>query len=115
MSSFYTVRVNETIRDAVINGSGSIINWDTIAKANGFTDWTPALVAGQLVFIPDSIIVDANTLQDKNSYPANNGTVPGFLQILQTIWDLINDNWILKNGFWDDNGIWIDSDNWKDS
>ena len=27
----------------------------------------------------------------------------------------VSGDWILKDGFWDDNGIWIDSEIWKDS
>lgn len=113
MSKTYTVQVNETIRDVVINSTGSMKNWDAICQANGFLTWTPTLVAGQSVIIPDSVSIDTNTQENRSSYPANNGTVPGYLQILQTVWDIINNRWILRTGFWDNSGIWINSDVWQ--
>lgn len=110
------------MRDVVINSTGSLANntdtlknWDLICQANGFTDWTPLLTAGQVLIVPDTVAIDSNTLTQVTSYPVNNGTIPNYLAVLQTIWDLLTDRWILKAGFWDDSGIWIDTDNWKDS
>lgn len=116
MSSIYIVRVNETVRDVVINTTGTftLFNWDLIMKANAFDSWTPSLNAGDQVIIPDGIAIDKNTFQDKSAYPASNGTVPGYLGLLQIIWNIILDRWILRTGYWDDSGIWIDTDKWID-
>jgi hypothetical protein len=120
----YTVRVGETIRDVIINATGSIIatdpsgnivdNWDLILDANGFTDWTPDLIPGQQIVIPDTVFIDQNTLTDKITYPANNSVVNGFLNLIYEIWSLLINNWILLTGFWNDGGVWIDTDNWID-
>lgn len=122
MSSLYTVRVGETIRDVVINGTGRLTdgngnpaNWDAIAAANAFTTWTPLLIAGQQVIIPDNISIDTNTVKDKQSYPASNYRTANAMDILETVWGLLTDRWILKDGVWDDSGIWIDTANWKDN
>lgn len=121
MSSTYTVRVGETMRDVVLNSTGSLANntdtlenWDLICQANGFTDWTPLLTAGQVLIIPDTVTVDNNTLAQAQVYPFNNSTISGYLAVLQTVWDLLTDRWILRTGFWDDTGIWIDTENWID-
>lgn len=120
----YTVRVGETIRDVVINSTGSIIainpngnvvdNWDLILDANGFTDWTPDLMPGQSIIIPDTVFIDQNTLTSRTTYPANNSIISGFLSLIYAIWDLLINNWILLTGFWNDGGVWIDTDNWID-
>lgn len=122
MSSFYTVGVNESIRDVVTNSTGSILgsptfsgNWDAILTANSFDTWTPLLVAGQQILIPDTVVIDTNTLNQMETYPSNQGTTSGYYAILQAIWNLLDDRWILKTGFWDDTGIWIDEDTWIDS
>lgn len=111
----YIVGVGETIRDVVINATGNFDNWDTILEANEFNDWTPPLLPGQSIIIPDDVIIDSNTLQDKKAYPANNGALAGGLDALREIFDLLNDRWLLKDGFWDDSGIWIDTDVWNDN
>lgn len=122
MSSFYTVRVGETIRDVVINatgrlvdGNGNPVNWDAIALANSFDTWTPVLTAGQQILIPDTVSIDTNTVKDKETYPANNYKTANYLDILQVVWNLLTDRWILRTGVWDDSGIWIDTEHWKDN
>lgn len=120
MSKVYTVRVGETIRDVVINSTGvlanataTLSNWDKICNANGFTDWTPILMPGQKIIIPSDVITDSNTLNQVNSYPVNNSSIPNYLSVLQTVWDLLTDRWILRTGFWDNTGIWINTDHWQ--
>jgi len=50
--NYYVVRGGETIKDVVINATGTIDNWDAILTANDFTDWVPSLRVGQKVIIP---------------------------------------------------------------
>lgn len=120
----YIVGVGETIRDVVINATGAITiqdsngntidNWNLILDANDFTDWTPILIPGQSVIIPDDVLIDANTLRTRQTYPSNNSTVMGVYNLINAVWALLTDRWILKTGFWDDGGLWIDTDFWID-
>lgn len=120
-NSNYIVRVGETIRDVVINATGSFgngstnANWDAIATANSFDDWTPMLAPGQSVVVPDSVFIDSNTLRNRASYPANNGSQVNYLSLITAIWNILINNWILANGSWNDGGIWIDTDFWQDA
>lgn len=116
MSSVYTVKVGQTIRDVIICGTGSLNvgNWDAVLTANGFTDWTPPMNPGQQIIIPDSAALDSNTIADKKGYPSANGQIGGSLAILLTVWAAISSLWILATGFWNDEGIWIDQDFWID-
>ena len=50
--NYYVVRGGETIKDVVINATGTIDNWDVILTANDFTDWVPSLIVGQKIIIP---------------------------------------------------------------
>ena len=68
----YIIRNGETFLDAVLNGSGSIDNYEEILNANNFTDWTPAVSVGQQIVIPDDIVRQQNVLSVLNKYPANN-------------------------------------------
>lgn len=115
----YKVGVGETIRDVIINSTGSINNgeidnWDLILSANSFDDWTPLLTPGQEIVVPDSVYIDANTLANRQAYPANNSIITGYLAVINAVWSILTDNWILKTGFWNDGGLWIDTDFWID-
>lgn len=115
MAFNYIVKVGETIGDIVMNATGSFSNWDIILTANGFTDWTPLLYAGQSVFIPDNVAVDQNTKRQLASYPASNISVNDVYDKIDAIIAQLNDNWILETGSWNDNAIWIDTKQWQDS
>lgn len=117
----YIVRVGETIRDVVINAAGSFdtngtsnANWDAILTAMGATDWVPPLAPGQSIPIPSTVSIDANTLRNRTTYPANNGSQVNYLALITAIWNLLINNWILLTGYWNDQGIWIDTDVWID-
>ena len=113
--STYTVRPGESIGDVVMNSTGDITNWDAILTANGFTDWVPVLAAGQIVQIPDSLVnVDANVVRQLSFYPACNNFINKWLSLINAVFGIISDNWILKTGAWRDLGIWIDTDFWID-
>jgi len=90
-------------------------NWDAILTANGFDTWTPDLAAGQLVIIPDGVTIDSNSFADKQVYPSCNNGPSNILDVLQQIFDLLTNRWILRDGVWDDTGIWIDTAQWKDN
>lgn len=115
MSSIYIVKVGESIRDVVANSTGNMANWDIILQANDFTDWTPDLLAGQQIIIPDNAVLDTNTIRKLQSYPLSNSTIAGYLALLLVVWDILTNRWILRNGVWDDDGIWIDTAFWKDN
>ena len=84
--STYIVQAGETIGDVVLNSTGNYNNWDAILTANGFTDWTPDLVPGQVIQIPDSIVnVDANNLAQLQTYPAANNIFGGIYTLINAI------------------------------
>lgn len=113
--STYTVQQGETITDVVINSTGNIANWDAILTANSFDDWTPQLVAGQVVQIPDALVaVDQNNLRILQQYPICNASVDDVFDQIDAIVATITDNWILATGFWNDKAVWIDTKNWID-
>lgn len=114
MAFNYIVKTGETIGDVVLNATGSFSNWDSILTANGFTSWTPALLAGQEILIPDTVAVDQNTRRQLTSYPAANISVNDVYDQINTIVDQLADNWILATGFWNDNALWIDNKLWID-
>jgi len=112
--STYTVRFGETISDVVINSTGNINNWSLILTENGFSEWVPMLTAGQIIQIPDSVLIDQNTLRDKISYPANNASVNDIYDKINSIFTQLKGFWILTTGFWNDNALWVDSGTWND-
>jgi len=115
MSSIYTVKPGETIVDVCENSTGSLVNLDAILAANDFDSWTPDLLAGQQIIIPDGIQNDANALRQLITYPICNNSVSNIDDQINAIFGELAGNWILKDGFWNDNGIWIDTAQWQDS
>jgi len=114
MSSIYTVRPGDTITDVVLNATGTLVNWDAILEANGFTDWTPQLSAGQLIIIPDTVQLDQNALRQLKVYPLSNFSVSGIAAQIKGIFDLLGNNWILETGLWNGNAVWTANGVWKD-
>lgn len=119
--STYIVKPGESILDVVENSTGARIgpngidNWDVITLANGFDSWTPDLVAGQEVTIPDDQVdIDPNILRQLQTYPVCNNMDENVLDEIATIVAILSDNWILTTGFWNDNALWIDSKTWID-
>lgn len=113
--SMYTVKVGESIGDVVENATGSLANWNAVLSANAFEDWTPDLVPGQQVVIPDSTVVqDLNTKRQLAVYPACNASYNDVFEQIITLFNLFNNNWILQTGFWNDNSVWVDGKNWID-
>lgn len=119
--STYTVKQGDTILDVVENATGARIgpngidNWDVIVTTNGFDSWTPDLVAGQLVAIPDDLVdPDPNILRQLKTYPVCNNLDEDVLDQLVTIISILDNNWILTTGFWNDRAVWIDTKTWID-
>lgn len=110
----YTVKPGESIGDVVMNSTGSLLNWDAVLTANGFTDWTPTLFAGQVLTIPDNVQVDANTRRQLQSYPACNNISTDIFGKIEIVFSLIRDYWILSTSFWNDNAVWKDYKSWLD-
>lgn len=120
MSKIYIVQQGESIVDVCENSCGAlqvdeVNNLDEILQANDFDSWTPELAAGQQVLIPDSVKIDANALRQLVSYPICNNSVNDIDAQINAIFGLLNNNWILRTGLWNDNGIWIDTAFWIDN
>lgn len=114
MSSSYIVKSGETISDVVLNSTGSLNNWDTILTANSFNDWTPELVVGQEIVIPDGVSADNNVVRQLATYPACNFSLSDVFDKISAVFLLMANNWILKSGAWNDGAVWIDSAMWID-
>lgn len=114
MSSTYTVRPGMSLWDVVLNATGSLANIDAVCVANNFTDWTPDLIPGTVVIIPDGITIDSNSQRQMNSYPAVNNLTAGILNLIDAVFTTINDFWILTTGYWNDQASWKDTKNWND-
>lgn len=112
--STYTVKPGETITDVVINSTGNIDNWDAILTANEFEDWTPELAAGQVIQIPDDlVVVDQNTLRAVQSYPICNASVSDVYDQIDEVLEVLSDNWILSTGIWNGKALWLKDGIWK--
>lgn len=83
----YTVKNGESITDVVLNSTGTLDNWEEILDINGFDTWTPFLLVGQIITIPNDAAIQTNTLNQLKVYPAcNNSEVSDLdLQIAQLI------------------------------
>jgi phage tail protein X len=114
VSSIYTVQQGESLWDVCFNSTGTLANLDIILTANSFTDWTPDLQAGQQILIPDSVTIDANALRQLQQYPVCNNSVSNIDELLSAVFDILNDNWILATGNWNDDAVWIDEKTWID-
>lgn len=115
LRTFYTVRLNETIGDAVMNSTGSIDNWGLILTDNNFSEWIPTLTAGQKILIPTDVNMVLNTYRGLTQYPANNGSVSDIYAQINAIFEelITPDDWILRNGIWDGDGKWRAYGLWK--
>jgi hypothetical protein len=115
----YIVKQGESINDVVINATGTlgspdINNLDLVLEANGFTDWTPVLIAGSAVIIPDGVFMDLNALRQFNTYPSVNNLTDDILNKINVIFGLLEDLWILTTTFWNDVATWKDTKTWTD-
>jgi uncharacterized protein (TIGR02145 family) len=93
----YTVKYGEGITDVVLNATGNLANWQAILNANGFTEWIPALTAGQVVTIPDGVVINPRVKAMLLSYPRISGSViPDFIGKSATFVNLLTNNIISK-------------------
>ena len=77
----YIVRNGENISDCILNATGSLLNWQAVLDANGFTEWVPEIQVGQQIIIPDNAILKPDIKTALTKYPANNGSNIGDLEI----------------------------------
>ena len=113
MSSIYTVQEGMSIFDVTLNATGSLINLDAILTANNFTDWTPTLISGQSIAIPDGVTTDLNVTRQLETYPSVNNITGQIINDINNVFNIIP-LWILLTGYWNDNGLWVDSAFWID-
>lgn len=113
-SKDYTVKAGESIFDAVINATGTLANLDLVLNANGFTEWVPTLIAGQVLKIPTTVTNDLNALRQFVDYPVSNNSVNNIDAQILTIFETLNDGWILSTSFWNDLSVWKDIKTWID-
>lgn len=83
----YTVKQGDTITDAVLNSLGDISFWDAFLTENNYTDWTPALSAGQVLAVPVVSNANVNNVRQFASYPLNNASVPDVYAKIISIFD----------------------------
>ena len=112
--SNYTVKQGESINDVVLNATGAIANLDAVLTANGFAEWTPVLTVGQVITIPVTVSVDANIQRQLAIYPAVNNVVDDVINKVEAVFQILDDNWILTTGFWNDTALWKDNKTWVD-
>ena len=93
--SNYIVRQGETITDAILNATGDISFLDEVLTLNSLSDWNPELTIGQVLLIPD-IAFDLEIISDLNLYPANNYSVYGLLDLMNTILLILQENSIIN-------------------
>ena len=87
----YIVRVGETIIDAILNSTGSLLNWADVLKVNVFDSWSPEVRVNQVIVIPDDYIEQTNNLSLLEQYPANNKpSAPDIDTQISDFLDLIN-------------------------
>lgn len=118
--STYIVKEEESILDVVENSTGARIgpngvdNWEIIVTANNFDTWTPDLVAGQVITIPDDQVdLDPNILRQLQTYPVCNNLDEDVLDQLTTIMGILTNNWILSAGRWNVKALWLPNGLWK--
>lgn len=115
MSQIVFVQEGESLWDICLNATGTLANLDLILDANGFDTWTPVLAGGQAIIIPDTVTNDNNTLRELQTYPLCNNANTDTAAKIAVIFDILGNNWILANGFWNDDAIWIDTKTWIDA
>jgi hypothetical protein len=109
----YTVGLGDTIMDVACNSTGMASNVDPILTANGFTDWSPELYAGQVIEIPATLSTDINVLAQLNSYPICQNASDTGNELADELFDLLNGLWILSTGYWDVIAVWTPTGVWN--
>lgn len=71
MMETYIVSKGETILDVSMNATGSPLNIKAIIDANELQSWTPQLVAGMALTIPDTVQRQVNNLREMVSHPVS--------------------------------------------
>lgn len=109
----YIVKPGESIWDVCLNATGTLANLDLINEANNFQDWTPDLMPGQGIIIPDTVTMDNNAQRQLALFPVCNFSRSGIAAKIETIFDILANNWILQTGLWNGNAIWTSAGLWN--
>jgi hypothetical protein len=99
MSVIYKIKQGDQIVSAVLNSTGSPLNWSAMLDANNFTSWTPALTVGESLNIAyDS--KQENIQRQLNTFPLSCN--PGIPDLNEQFNELINTfanrQYIFSNG-----------------
>jgi hypothetical protein len=104
----------QTSLDLVTNNTAiaSIANLDAFLQANKITDWTFDIDANTNYLFPDGLDTNLNRLQNIKSNPITEAINNDMVLQAQTVFESLNNLWILSDGFWNAkrtwkaNGIW---------
>ena len=88
----YVTKAGETILDVSMNATGSPFNIDLILEANGIDTWTPTLVAGTVLTIPDTVVLSPNNLRILQQYPVADAGFISDKQLQSLLNELDNEN-----------------------
>lgn len=88
----YVTKAGETILDVSMNATGSPFNIDLILEANGIDTWTPTLVAGTVLTIPDTVVLSPNNLRILQLYPVADAGFISDEQLQSLLNELDNEN-----------------------
>lgn len=69
--STYITNVGETITDISLNVSGTVNNISAILESNNLTTWTPVLIPGTALNIPDGLELQDNVLAQMQFYKSS--------------------------------------------
>jgi hypothetical protein len=83
----YKVQFGDTIGDAVLNSTGVITNWELFLQENGFDSWTPDLIPGDSVIIPESSQTDLQAISALSLYRACNSSSKIIYGLIEEIFD----------------------------
>lgn len=108
----YTIKKGEELLDVCMNLTGFLSNYESIIEANELDTWTPNLLHGTVITIPDTLNIQTNITNNLVNYPFCNNFVINnlFGQITDLIDDLIAPNKLFEN---DDLFVFSDSDQYR--
>jgi hypothetical protein len=98
----------QTSLDLVTNNTAiaSIANLDAFLQANNITDWTFDIEANTNYLLPVGLDTNLNRLQNIKSNPITEAINNDMVLQAQTVFESLNNLWILSDGFWNALRTW---------